>query len=133
MFFLFYFSWIPLMTSSDSLSDLLKGTIISSTFCVLLNVQLFSRELSVATSMSNGMSSRTLDQAHLKSLKFLLWWCITKKNVCKETFFKPLSVNLTKWSNTLKQFTQTTVWVCLTILWGWRLRKPYFDFRLNEM
>ena len=30
----------------------------------------------------------------------------------------PLSDNPTKWSNTVKQF----VWVCLTILWDWRLK-----------
>ena len=37
----------------------------------------------------------------------------------------PLSTNSTKWSNTLKQFvgnSQWIVWVCLTILWGWRLK-----------
>ena len=38
------------------------------------------------------------------------------------TFYKvlnPLSSKLSKWSNTFKQFVW--VWVCLTILWGWRL------------
>ena len=37
----------------------------------------------------------------------------------------PLSTNSTKWSNTFKQFvgnSQRIVWVCLTILWGWRLK-----------
>ena len=36
----------------------------------------------------------------------------------------PLSTNPTKWSNTLKQFVgffRRIVWVCLTILWDWRL------------
>ena len=37
----------------------------------------------------------------------------------------PLSANPTKWSVTLKQFVGfcwRIVWVCLTILWGWRLK-----------
>ena len=37
----------------------------------------------------------------------------------------PLSVNPTKWSNTLKQFVrccQRIVGVCLTILWSWRVK-----------
>ena len=38
--------------------------------------------------------------------------------------FNALSANPTNWSNTLKQFVgicRRIVWVCLTILWGWRL------------
>ena len=37
----------------------------------------------------------------------------------------PLSANPTKWSNTLKEFVRKSwriIWVCLTILWGWRLK-----------
>ena len=37
----------------------------------------------------------------------------------------PLSANPAKRSNTLKQLvgkSQQIVWVCLTILWGWRLK-----------
>ena len=34
-----------------------------------------------------------------------------------------LSANLTKWSNTLKQFVgKSVIWSCLIILWGWRLK-----------
>ena len=36
-----------------------------------------------------------------------------------------LSANSSKWSNTLKQFvgnSRQIVGVCLTILWGWRLK-----------
>ena len=36
-----------------------------------------------------------------------------------------LSANPTKWSNTFKQFvgiSKQIVWVCLTIMWGWRLK-----------
>ena len=39
--------------------------------------------------------------------------------------FNPLGANPTKWSNTLKQFVSNSrriVWVCLIILWGWRLK-----------
>ena len=39
--------------------------------------------------------------------------------------FNPLSVSPSKWSNTLKQFignSRRIVWVCLTILWVWRLK-----------
>ena len=40
----------------------------------------------------------------------------------------PLNANPTKWSNTLKQFVGCCgriVWVCLTILRGWRLKGKY--------
>ena len=40
--------------------------------------------------------------------------------------FNPLRINLAKWSNTLKQticWQQPANWVCLTILWGWCLKK----------
>ena len=33
--------------------------------------------------------------------------------------FNPLSANATKWSNAL---TQGIIWMCFTILWGWRLK-----------
>ena len=39
--------------------------------------------------------------------------------------FNPLSANPTKWSNTLQQFVGNSgriVWVCLPILWSWRLK-----------
>ena len=52
----------------------------------------------------------------------------TNKKGNKLVQLNPLSAKLTKWSNTLKQFVGCcwpTVWVCLTILWGWRL-KGYF-------
>ena len=44
---------------------------------------------------------------------------------CFLIIINPLSANPTKWSNTLKQFvgeSRWIVWVCLTILWGWRLK-----------
>ena len=46
-------------------------------------------------------------------------------NKCIEHFFNPLSANPTKVSNTLKQFVgccRRIARVCLTILWGWRLK-----------
>ena len=41
-------------------------------------------------------------------------------------FLNPLRAIPTKWSNTLKQFvdnSQWIGWVCLTILWSWRLKR----------
>ena len=41
------------------------------------------------------------------------------------SYFNPLSASPTKLSNTLKQFvgnSRRSVWVCLTILWGWCLK-----------
>ena len=38
----------------------------------------------------------------------------------------PLNTNPTKWSNSLKQFVVNSwqsFWVCLIILWGWRLEE----------
>ena len=43
----------------------------------------------------------------------------------KYATFNTLSAKPTKWSNTLKQFVgriRRMVWVCLTILWDWRLK-----------
>ena len=42
-----------------------------------------------------------------------------------ESVLNPLGVNLKKCSNTFKQFvchSRRIVWVCLFILWGWRLK-----------
>ena len=39
--------------------------------------------------------------------------------------FNPLRANATNWLNTLKHFagnSRRIVWMCLTILWGWRLK-----------
>ena len=59
------------------------------------------------------------------------------------TVFNPLSANLTKWSNTLKQFfgwsntfkqfvgnSRRIVCVYLTILWAWRLKS---SDKLNQI
>ena len=50
----------------------------------------------------------------------LLLYCI----LSSPPLFRPLSTNPTKWFYTLKQFvgnSRRIVWMCLTILWGWRL------------
>ena len=52
-----------------------------------------------------------------------------------EAYLNPLSVNPTKWLNTLKQFvgySRRIVWVCLTILWGWRLKAYLFSQNLSS-
>ena len=51
-------------------------------------------------------------------------WGLNGKNIFI-SFFNTLSANPTKWSNTLKQFVsfcRRIVWMCLTILQGWRLK-----------
>ena len=56
-----------------------------------------------------------------------------KKNVA--LLVEPLSGSPPKWSNTLKQLVgccRKLAWVCLTILWGWRLnRKVIKCFHCN--
>ena len=56
-------------------------------------------------------------------------WTVTFSEACtsKSNNFLTLylSANPTKWSVTLKQFVdccRRMVWVCLTILWGWRIK-----------
>ena len=48
------------------------------------------------------------------------------RNLCVNIKYSNLlSVNPTKWLNTLSQLignSQRIVWICLTILWGWRLK-----------
>ena len=63
------------------------------------------------------------------SLKALLILIIVRKAKIRRYNLKikinHLSINPTKWSNSLKQFVdccRRIVWVSLTILWGWRLK-----------
>ena len=53
----------------------------------------FKEQLSVAACVNYCTGSGILDKALLNSLKFLLWWNITRK-VCKEAFFKERSFSL---------------------------------------
>ena len=49
----------------------------------------------------------------------------SKKETSDMKWVNPLSTNPTKWSNTLKKFVGKSwriAWVCLIILWGWRLK-----------
>ena len=65
----------------------------------------------------NEITTQTQTLPNL-SIGILLNQKTDKKNI------NPLSVNPTKWPNTLKQsvrFCQQIVWMCLTISWGWRL------------
>ena len=58
------------------------------------------------------------------------------KQCTKTKAFNPLNANPTKWSNTLKQFiekSQKIVSVCLTILWGWRLKGYQNKFFLSPI
>ena len=48
------------------------------------------------------------------------------RGIAALSIFNLLSANPTKWSSTLKQFVgccRRIVWMCLTILWGWRRLK----------
>ena len=61
----------------------------------------------------------------LFSKMYFLFYAYTFYAIMTIVKFKPLSAYLTKWSNTLKQFVGNggrIVWVCLTILWDWRLK-----------
>ena len=58
-------------------------------------------------------------------LNFFVNWPLSIKAFVKFSFINPWSANSIKWSNTLKQFLsccRQIVWVCLTILWSWRLK-----------
>ena len=60
------------------------------------------------------------------SLYLNVKWTLRSPCLCWAEFCNnPLSANPTKWSNALKQFVDKSrriVWVCLTILSGWRLK-----------
>ena len=65
----------------------------------------------------------------LGALKREGWNPLTNYGICQKftliVVLNPLSANPTKWSVTLKQFvgnSRQIAWVCLTILWGWRLK-----------
>ena len=70
----------------------------------------------------------------LESLNNNLLWILLddlqhETTLNKRTLFllclNSLSANSTKWSTILKQFVNSSrriVWVCLTILWGWRVK-----------
>ena len=55
----------------------------------------------------------------------LKWVNIDKGILSEKDFVYPLGASTTEWSNTLKQFVgfcRRIVWVCLTLLWDWRLK-----------
>ena len=69
----------------------------------------------------------------MHTLPFWTFWILdSRRYICDALLdlvsriqFSPLSANPTKWSNILKQFVvknRQIVWVCLTILWGCRLK-----------
>ena len=63
-------------------------------------------------------------------IHFLGQGCIRFVSTWNKRKVNPLSANPTKWSNTLKQFvgnSRRIVWVCLTILWGWRFKSYWSD------
>ena len=59
------------------------------------------------------------------------WKCF----IFLKSFLTFLSANPTKWSNKFKQLVANSrqiAWVCLTILWGWRLKGLFFPARLHS-
>ena len=61
---------------------------------------------------------------------FTRWTLVWNRlNLLQYHKVNPLSANPAKWPNTLKQFVncyRQIVWVCLTILWGWRLMNLFY-------
>ena len=103
------FPWWPVWVQ-----HFLKGTILSSIICVLLNVQLFSRKTSVAASGSD-VWSKMLDQAHLNPLKFLLRWRITRKSSWWSNFLKNLFLfSLKQLVGSKKKHFSRHRWVCIS-------------------
>ena len=73
----------------------------------------FKEHLGLSTSESSYQLKQIIAR-FCKLVSILGWNCVN-----------PLNSNPTKWSNTLKHFlgkSRWIVWVCLTILWGWRLK-----------
>ena len=79
---------------------------------------------------SNEMSHNATDVKDLLSISLMIQEASKiserhKLNFVSRCHFNPLGAKPTKLPNTLKQFVgccQPIVWVCLTILWSWRLK-----------
>ena len=68
-------------------------------------------------------SWRGLQRFSYSLFRVRMWDFLYGISLCSK--FNPLSANLTKWSDTFKQFVSNSrriVWVCLTILWGCRVK-----------
>ena len=74
--------WLQVQTFCAQ--HLLKGTMLSSIICVIKCSAIFEELPSVAASVSDQEFSRP----HLSSLKFLLWWSSSRKNLWWSIFFK---------------------------------------------
>lgn len=59
--------------------DLLKRTLLSSVICVLLNLQLFSRNTSPWLLLWVKKFYQDFSRDHLNSVEFFPWWSITRK------------------------------------------------------
>ena len=65
-------------------------------------------------------------------IRTLRFYALTNNSIMT---INPLRANLTKWSNTLKKLVGCCwriVWVCLTILWGWRFKERYILFKFQK-
>lgn len=69
--------WWPVWRLCDQ--DLLKRTLLSSIICVLLNMQLFSRNTSPWLLLWVKKFYQDFSKDHLSSVEFFPWWSITRK------------------------------------------------------
>ena len=119
---------------------------------IMLRTSLYLRFHSVNIDTRLPASKSCLKESNKRFLKFPLlpqmmnvqncYWIISRRgfacsscfiiiiiqrhNIIVVCFLNPLRANPTKWTNALTQFvgnSRQIVWVCLTILWGWRLKR----------
>ena len=114
-------SWIVTRTSKQKLKQLFTACTLVSSFVILTSFVTWNPK-----SLRYHVFVKVLFGA--KGYKNITNFCC-KNNHERNWDLIPLSAKPTKWSNTLKQFvgkSRRTVWVCLNILWDWRL-KGYFQ------
>ena len=117
-----YIGGIKLVEEDNLLIFYSKNTVVSRTFLFSVNfsLDLFLKRLLLTTNDKSLYLGFLLKFHFIKtnnpSHKHLFSWLHVNS-------INSLSANPTKWWSTLKQFVgccQRIVWVCLTILWGWR-------------
>ena len=75
---------------------------------------------------NNNFFCKVFEVPDRKFHHFLIWDRFLSNTIM---LINPLSASPTKWSNTLKQFVDfcpRILWLCLTILWGWRVKDKMF-------
>ena len=97
---------------------------ISSSWVIFLKSKrtyIFKRKLARSVLLfyfkNTGMVLNSFDSIKYRVIE--VFWNLTASDI------NPLTTNITKWPNTRKQFVsccQQIVWLCLTILWDWRVK-----------